>query len=98
MSETIDGSQTLVEQESAIQLKEARGYRLTDLHAGAADPPTNVAEFEDLPAGHPVRIHLVEGSVPSGEKEVWSGEIYINSSLKHATAYRKAESERGLIT
>ncbi|MEK7674967.1 MAG: hypothetical protein AAB676_03915 [Verrucomicrobiota bacterium] len=90
MSETIDGSQPLADQESAIQFKEAKGYELTALAADETDPPMNTAEFKRLPIGQlPKRIHLTQGPVPAGGKRVWSGNIYIDGNASDALAYRK---------
>lgn len=92
MPETIDGSQTLTEQESAIQFKEGKGYKLKTLKAGKKKPPTNEAEFERLPIGElPDLFTLVLDSVPEGEEEVWSGKIYVEGELKEAAAYRVPE-------
>jgi hypothetical protein len=92
MSDTIDGTLPLADQESGIRFKEGKGYELTALAKGASDPPTNTAEFKRLPLGErPVRIHLVEGGVPDGETEVWTGRIYIEGKVRQAAAYRKAE-------
>lgn len=92
MSETIDGNMTLADQESAVQFKDAKGYQLQSLKAVGASPPTNEAEFEQLPDGQlPDLLKLVIGSVPVGETEVWSGTIYIEGKQKKAAAYRQPE-------
>lgn len=92
MRETIDGDLTLAEQESCIQFKEAKGYRLRTLTAGVDDPPTNEAEFDKLPIGQLVDlIRLCVGSVPVDEEEVWNGTIYVEGEKKVVSAYRVPE-------
>jgi hypothetical protein len=92
MAESIDGKGTLAEQESAIQFKEAKGYRLKSLKSGKGQPPTNTASFDRLPIGEvPDLFTLALEAVPDGEKEVWSGTIYVEGELKKAAAYRVPE-------
>jgi hypothetical protein len=92
MPETIDGSLTLAEQESAIQFKEAKGYQLKSFKAGKKQPATNEAEFVKLPIGELLDLFtLVLDLVPEGEKEVWSGNIFVEGELKTAAAYRVPE-------
>ena len=89
MTETIDGSQTLAEQESAIQFKEAKGYALTALAADKDNPPLNNADFDQLPIGtRPKRIHLTGGSLPAGKTQVCVGNIYVERNLADVIAYR----------
>ena len=92
MPETINGSMTLAQQESAIQFKEAKGYKLNSFKADPKNPPTNNAEFDKLPIGGlPDLFQLVLGSVPEGETQIWSGKIYVEAELKQAAAYRVPE-------
>ena len=87
MSETIDGSLTLAEQQSAIQFKEAKGYQLKTLKSGSKTPPTNEVEFDTLPIGQlPDLFTLVLDSVPDGEDKVWSGKIFIKGQIRQAAA------------
>jgi hypothetical protein len=87
--QTIDGSYSLVETESAIQEQEAAGQELTTLKAGAATPPANEADFKDLESGEmPEDFHLTQGKIPTGKKPVWSGKIYVKGKLQSATGYR----------
>ena len=87
--ETIDGMYDLNDTESAIQSKEAEGFEMKTLRAGAQPPPTNEADFKDLPAGElPDDFHLTLGNVPTGKEEVWSGTIYVQGKLKAAKGYR----------
>jgi hypothetical protein len=91
MPETIDGNQNLRKQESSIQFKEAKGYRMKSFGCGADNPPTNEADFERLPTGQlPDLFKLVLDQVPSGETEIWNGTIYVEGSKKQAAAYRVA--------
>jgi hypothetical protein len=89
MNETIDGNQSLSEQESAIQFKEATGFELTALAADESNPPTNNASFKELPTGRPKRIHLIRGSLPEGETEVLSGNIFVDGNKTDVVAFRK---------
>lgn len=89
MAVTIDGSQTLADQESAIQFKEAKGYALKSLAADTANPPENDAEFDKLPIGNrPSRIHLTVGALPAGKNKTCSGNIYVEGNLADVIAYR----------
>ena len=91
MAETIDGTQSLQKQESCIQFKEAKGYRLESFKCGADNPPTNEAEFERLPIGQlPDRFKLALDQVPSGETEIWNGTIYVEGHKQEVAAYRVA--------
>lgn len=89
MTETIDGSQTLADQQSAIQFNEAKGYALTALAADKDNPPINNADFDELPIGnHPKRIHLTDRPLPTGKTQVCAGNIYVNGDLADVIAYR----------
>jgi hypothetical protein len=88
MKETIDGNQTLAEQEAAIQFKEGKGYILTTLQAGTEKPPTNEAGFDRLPIGEvPDEFQLVL-KLPTGREKVWAGKIFVKGELREAAAYR----------
>ena len=90
MRETIDGKQTLPDQESAIQFKEALGFELTAFAADETNPPLNNTDFNRLPIGQqPKPIHLTKGPLPPGETEVWSGRIFMEGKLADARAFRK---------
>jgi hypothetical protein len=92
MPETIDGNNNLQKQESCIQFKEAKGYRLKSFQCAADNPPTNEAEFERLPVGElPDPFKLVLDHVPSGEIEIWNGTIYVEGHKKEVAAYRVGE-------
>ncbi|MBI4326238.1 MAG: hypothetical protein HY674_13385 [Chloroflexi bacterium] len=87
--EMIDGNYSLPETESAIQAQEAAGRELTSLRAGTSAPPTNEADFKDLPAGEmPADFHLTSGVIPKGKKKVWSGSIYVKGKRQKAKGYR----------
>jgi hypothetical protein len=89
MSETIDGNHNLQKQESCIQFKEAKGYRLESFKSGTDSPPTNEAEFERLPIGTlPDLFKLALDRVPSGQTEIWNGTIYVEGDKRQAAAYR----------
>jgi hypothetical protein len=91
MPETIDGTMTLEDQESAIQFKEAKGYELKSLKAAAGNPPTNEAEFKKLDDDLPDLFKLVQGAVPDDKEEVWSGTIYVEGKKQKAAGFREAE-------
>jgi hypothetical protein len=89
MTDTLDGSTTLADQESAIQFREAKGYRLKTLASDSENPPSNNATFDQLPIGErPNRLHLTVDALPSGKTSVWDGKIYVEGVLTDAKAYR----------
>lgn len=89
MTETIDGSQKIEDQESAIQFKEAKGYNLKSIAADKANAPMNLAEFDQLQIGvRPKRIHLTLPPMPTGKTPVCTGNIYVESKPADVVAYR----------
>jgi len=88
MTETLDGSQSLADQESAIQFKEAKGYSLTALAGDESNPPMNNADFDRLDTGRPKRIHVTSPPLPQGKTQVCTGKIYVAGTLTDVIAYR----------
>src|SRR5882672_653721 len=86
---TLDGNYSLAETESAIQAKEAAGRELTKLRVGNTNPPTNEADFNNLPGGkRPDDFKLTLQNVPVGKSQVWAGEIYVKGKVQKAKGYR----------
>jgi len=89
MNFSLDGTDSLADQESAIQFKEAQGYQLTTMYVSPDGPRTNVVECDELPPGqHPKRIHFTAGPLPAGKVQVWAGKIYVSSALNDVIAFR----------
>jgi hypothetical protein len=86
----IDGTKSLADQESAIQIYEAAGYELLGFFADSDGDPVNELGFNDLPPGqHPSTANLVVGSaIPAGKKLVCYGTIYVAGVLSQVSAFR----------
>ena len=87
---TIDGSQSLSQQESAIRAYEAAACELLALLPLVEDAPSNEASFRELDAGTILPpIHLTSGVVPAKATWVCFATIYVSSKLVPVSAYRQ---------
>ncbi len=87
-----DGSQTLSDQESALQFKERAGNELTALEKDDKNRPMNLATFKRLPPGsRPKPLHLVLAADPQPPMTVLvlSCNIFVEGDAQDVNAYRE---------